>query len=152
MILARLPWLGRPGGCGRREQGQRGRGRAGDVDEGRGAVMEVARLPDGQAADQVGVGGPGPLLPGSALIPPRVADQLVRRFQHAPRARQGDEGFGVGGVEDEDAAVGGGRDSVPLILISPEPCQDCAETCTPIPSDRPRSYRFDSGTRRDTAE
>ena len=48
--------LGHPGrrfGCrGWREQGQRGRGRAGDLDEGGGAAVDVARLPDGQAADR----------------------------------------------------------------------------------------------------
>jgi hypothetical protein len=35
---------------------------------------------------------------------------------------------------------------------APRPCQDCAETCTPIPSERPRSYKFDNGTFPDTAE
>jgi hypothetical protein len=34
---------------------------------------------------------------------------------------------------------------------APRPCQDWAETCTPMPRDRPRSYRLETGTRRDTA-
>ncbi len=34
----------------------------------------------------------------------------------------------------------------------PSPCQDWALTWTPMPSDRPRSYRLDSGTRPETAE
>jgi len=36
--------------------------------------------------------------------------------------------------------------------VAPSPCQDWAETWTPMPSDRPRSYRLDSGTRPETAE
>ena len=36
--------------------------------------------------------------------------------------------------------------------VGPRPCQDCAETCTPMPSDRPRSYSCHSGTLPETAE
>jgi hypothetical protein len=45
----------------------------------------------------------------------------VRGLQHPPGAREGDQGFGVGAVQDEDSAVGGGRDPVPLILIDAQP-------------------------------
>ena len=78
--------------------------------------MDVAGLPDLQAADQVGVGGPGPLLAGGALIAPGVPDQLVGGLQDPAGAGQLGERLRVGGVQDEDAAVGGGRDPVPLIL------------------------------------
>ena len=107
---------GRRLGRGRREEGERGRPGAGDLDEGGRAAVDVAGLPDVQAADEVGVGGPGPLLAGGALIPPGVPDQLVRGLQHPPLPGQLGQRLRVRGVHDEDAAVGGGRDPVPLIL------------------------------------
>ena len=69
------------------------------------------------AADQVGVGGPGVLEPGGALIAPGVADQLVGGLQDAAGAGQLAQRFGVGGVHHPQAAVGGGRDPVPLVVI-----------------------------------
>ena len=108
-------------GCGGRgQQGERGGPGPGDLDEGGRAPLDVARLPDLQAADQVGVGGPGALLAGGALIAPGPADELVRGLQHPPGARRGDQRLGVGDVQDEDAAVGGARDLVPLILVHPQ--------------------------------
>ena len=72
-IPARLGRRGR----GRRwagggQQGERGGPGPGDLDEGGRAALDVAGLADLQAADQVGVGGPGVLLAGGALIAPRV--------------------------------------------------------------------------------
>ena len=39
-----------------------------------------------EPADEVGVGGPGVLDAGGALIAPGGADELVRGFQHAAGA------------------------------------------------------------------
>jgi hypothetical protein len=36
--------------------------------------------------------------------------------------------------------------------LAPSPCQDWADTWTPTPRDRPRSYSCHSGTRPETAE
>jgi hypothetical protein len=70
------------------QQGERGGLGPGDLDEGGRAVGDVAGLAGGQAADQVGVGGPGVLEPGGALVAPGGADELVRCFQHAAGAGQ----------------------------------------------------------------
>ena len=107
-------------GCPGRGQRQRGWFRAGDLDEGGAAVVDVTGLPGLQGADEAGVGGPGVLDAGGALIAPGGADELVRRFQHPAGAGERDDGFGVGGVQEPDAAVGGGGDPVPLVLIGAE--------------------------------
>ena len=60
------------GWAGGGQQGERGGPGPGDLDEGGRAALDVAGLADLQAADQVGVGGPGVLLAGGALIAPRV--------------------------------------------------------------------------------
>ena len=98
------------------------------------------------------VHGPGVLDAGGPFVAPHAADDLGGGFHDPARSGQFADGLGVGGAQQPQAAIGGGGDPVPLILIAPSPCQDCAETCTPMPSDRPRSYSCHSGTLPDTAE
>src|ERR1019366_976653 len=107
---------GRCGWCGGGQEGEGGCLGAGDLDEGGGAAVDVAGLPDLEAADDVGVGGEGPLFPGGALVAPGGADELVRGLQHPPGSGQLGQRFGGGGVQDPDPAVGGGRDPVPLVV------------------------------------
>jgi hypothetical protein len=45
----------------------------------------------------------------------------VRRFQHAAGPGQLHHRFGVRRLHEPDAAVGGGGDPVPLVLIAAEP-------------------------------
>ena len=136
------------GAVGRR---QRGRFRPGDVDEGGAAAADVTRLPGVQGADQVGVGGPRVLDSGGAFLAPGRADELVRRFQYPAGSGQLDDRFGVGGVSSQMPPSAVAAIRYRSSSSRPNPCQDCADTCTPRPRDRPRSYRLEMGTRRDTA-
>jgi len=54
---------------------------------------------------------------GGAPVAPRGTDELVRGLQHPALPGQRGQRLGVRGAHDPDAAVGGGRDPVPLVLV-----------------------------------
>ena len=70
--------------------------------------------------------------------------------RRVPASRVSGSGYGVCITKIPPSAVAAIR--YRSSSVAPSPCQDWALTCTPMPSDRPRSYRFDSGTRPETAE
>jgi hypothetical protein len=74
----------------------------------------------------------------------------VSRIRRFPARAVSGSGYGVCMTQMPPSAVAAIR--YRSSSVAPSPCQDWALTWTPMPSDRPRSYRFDSGTRPETAE
>ena len=74
----------------------------------------------------------------------------VSSTRRVPASATSGSGYGVCRTKMPPSAVAAIR--YRSSSVAPRPCQDWAETCTPMPRDRPRSYRFDSGTRAETAE
>src|SRR5262249_14512206 len=91
---------------------------AGDLDPGAAAGADVPGLADGQAAGDAGVNVPGVLDAGGAFIAPHAADDLGGGLDDAPGAGQLADGLGVGGAHQPDAAIGGGADPVPLVVVA----------------------------------